>query len=128
MLRRRHLGRISFLEANDFQRALLKASDDYILLFEHPATYTRGIRTQKENFLVPIDSLDAVVVDADRGGDVTYHAPGQVVAWAIVTVADDPSAGKVHVNRLEESVIATVRHFDPESRLGEIGRLEGYPG
>jgi lipoyl synthase len=128
MLRRRHLGRISFAEANDFQRALMESSDDYILLFEHPATYTRGIRTQAEHFLVPIESLKAVVIDADRGGDVTYHAPGQVVAWAIVTVADDPSAGKSHVTKLEDAVIATVRHFDRRGQLGLVGRLEGYPG
>ena len=128
MLRRRHLGRISFAEANDFQRALLQSGDDYILVFEHPPTYTRGIRTLEEHFLVPPESLNAVVIDADRGGDVTYHAPGQVVAWAIVTVADDPSAGKVHVTRLEDAVIATVRHFDPDRRLGRVDRLDGYPG
>jgi lipoic acid synthetase len=128
VLRRRHLGRISFAEANDFQRALLQSNDDYVLLFEHPPTYTRGIRTLDEHFLVPIESLDAVVIDADRGGDVTYHAPGQVVAWAIVTVDDDPSAGKAHVTRLEDAVIATVRSFDPEGLLGVVDRLEGYPG
>ncbi len=128
MLRRRHLGRISFHEANDLQRALMKSSDDYVLLFEHPPTYTRGIRTQDEHFLVPPESLNAVVVDADRGGDVTYHAPGQVVAWAIVTVADDPSAGKAHVSRLEDAIIATVRSFDTDGLLGEVGRLDGYPG
>lgn len=128
MLRRRHLGRIGFAEANDFQRALLQSSDDYVLLFEHPPTYTRGIRTLEEHFLVPPESLDAVVVDADRGGDVTYHAPGQVVAWAIVTVDDDPSAGKAHVTRLEDAVIATVRSFDTEGRLGVVDRLDGYPG
>jgi lipoic acid synthetase len=128
MLRRRHLGRVSFAEANDLQRALMQAQDDYVLLFEHPATYTRGIRTMDEHFLVAPETLDAVVIDADRGGDVTYHAPGQVVAWAIVTVEDDPSAGKAHVTRLEDAVIATVRHFDPEGELGVVGRLEGYPG
>jgi lipoyl synthase len=128
VLRRRHLGRISFAEANDFQRALLQSSDDYILVFEHPPTYTRGIRTQEEHFLVPPETLNAVVIDADRGGDVTYHAPGQVVAWAIVTVADDPSAGKAHVTRLEDAVIATVRYFDAEGRLGRVDRLDGYPG
>ena len=128
MLRRRHLGRISFIEANDFQRALLGAEDDYVLLFEHPPTYTRGVRTLEEHFLVDPTLLDAEVVDADRGGDVTYHAPGQVVAWAIVTVADDFSAGKVHVAKLEDAVIATVRSFDTDGRLGVVGRLEGYPG
>ena len=128
MLRRRHLGRISFAEANDFQHALVDARDDYVLLFEHPATYTRGIRTLDEHFLVPVESLDAVVIDADRGGDVTFHAPGQCVAWAIVTVPDDPSAGRLHVTRLEDAVIATVQSFDPEQRLGVVGRLPGYPG
>jgi len=59
---------------------------------------------------------------------VTYHAPGQVVAWAIVTVPDDPSAGKAHVTRLEDAVIATVQSFDPDGHLGVVGRLEGYPG
>jgi len=128
MLRRRHLGRITFAEANDFQRALLASHNDYVLLFEHPPTYTKGIRTLDEHFLVPPESLDAVVIDADRGGDVTYHAPGQVVAWAVVTVPDDPSAGKAHVTRLEDAVIATVRRFDPEGRLGVVDRLAGYPG
>src|ERR1019366_3871171 len=128
MLRRRHLGRISFAEANDFQRALLQSRDDYVLLFEHPPTYTRGIRTLDEHFLVPRESLKAVVIDADRGGDVTYHAPGQVVAWAIVSVNDDPAAGKAHVRRLEDAVIATARRADPGARLGVVGRLQGYPG
>ena len=128
MLRRRHLGRVSFAEANDLQRALLESGDDYVLLFEHPPTYTKGIRTLDEHFLVAPESLDAVVIDADRGGDVTYHAPGQVVAWAIVSVDDDPSAGKAHVTRLEDAVIAAVRHFDVDGVLGRVERLEGYPG
>ncbi len=128
MLRRRHLGRVSFLEANDFQRALLDADDDYVLLFEHPATYTRGVRTLDEHFLVPLDELPGVVVDADRGGDVTFHGPGQVVAWAIRSVDDDPSAGRLHVHQLEDAVINTVRRADVSGRLGEVGRLEGYPG
>ena len=128
MLRRRHLGRVAFLEANDLQRALLHSRDDYLLLMEHPPTYTKGIRTLNEHFLVPEGELDAVVVDADRGGDVTYHGPGQIVAWAIVTVADDPSAGKKHVTSLEDAVIATVQHFAVDGWLGQVGRLEGFPG
>src|ERR1700677_1725863 len=128
MLRRRHLGRVSFAEANDLQRALLQASDDYVLLFEHPPTYTRGARTLEEHFLIPPSQLNAVVIDADRGGDVTYHAPGQVVAWAIVSVDDDPAAGKTHVRHLEDAVIEAVKRADTSSQLGAVGRLEGYPG
>ena len=50
MLRRRHLGRVPFAEANDFQHALLNADDDYLLLLEHPATYTRGVRATEDHF------------------------------------------------------------------------------
>lgn len=128
MLRRRHLGRVPFAEANDFQHALLNADDDYLLLLEHPATYTRGVRATEDHFLVPVDSLHAVVADADRGGDVTYHGPGQIVAWVVATVDDDPAAGRLHVGRLEDAVIATISRADQESLLGEVGRLEGYPG
>ncbi len=128
MLRRRHLGRVTFPEANDLQRALVEAEDDYVLVFEHPPTYTLGVRAQDEHILVPRDELDAAVVEADRGGDVTYHGPGQVVAWAIVTVADDPAAGRAHVAALEDAVIATVGRLDEGGRLGRVGRLEGYPG
>ena len=128
MLRRRHLGRVSFREANDLQRALLESGDDYVLVMQHPPTYTLGVRAVPEHFLVPVDSLAADVVEADRGGDVTYHGPGQIVAWAIVTVGDDPGSGRAHVHRLEDAVIETVRHFDPEGRLGTVDRLEGYPG
>ena len=128
MLRRRHLGRVSFAEADDLQRALLEASDDYLLLFEHPPTYTRGVHAKEEHFLVAPELLDADVVTTDRGGDVTYHGPGQAVAWPVVTVRDDPSAGRLHVTMMEDAVIATVRAFDPEGVLGVVGRFEGYPG
>lgn len=128
MLRRRHLGRVPFAEANDFQRALLNAKDDYILLFEHPPTFTKGVRTEEKNILSDLTLTGAAVVDADRGGDVTYHAPGQVVAWPIVSVPDDPSSGKAHNAILEDAVIATVKSFDASGKLGLVGRLDGYPG
>src|ERR1035441_4795259 len=124
MLRRRHLGRVSVAAANDLQRALLQTSDDYVLLFEHPPTYTRGVRTLEEHFLIPPSQLNAVVIDADRGGDVTYHAPGQVVAWAIVSVDDDPAAGKAHVRKLEDAVIGAVRRADrSEEHTSELQSL-----
>lgn len=128
MLRRRHLGRVTFAEANDLQRALLHATDDYLLIMEHPPTYTRGVRTSADAFRVDPTTLDAEVLDVDRGGDVTYHGPGQVVAWPVRTVPDDLSAGKSHVTMLEEAIIATVTQLDPEGRLGTVGRLPDYPG
>lgn len=128
MLRVRSLGRITFAEANDVQHALLDATDDYLLLFEHPPTYTRGIRANDASFRRAIDPSHAAVVDADRGGDVTFHGPGQLVAWMIATVDDDPSAGRVHVAALESAVASAVRRTDVNGTLGQIGSLEGYPG
>ena len=128
MLRRRHLGRVRFAEANDLQRALLNATDDYLLIMEHPPTYTKGIRTSPDAFKVDPATLDADVVDADRGGDVTYHGPGQIVAWPVITVVDDPAAGKDHVTMMEDAIIATVTMLDTDHVLGEVGRLDDYPG
>jgi len=128
MLRRRHLGRVSFAEANDLQRALMHTADDYILIMEHPPTYTKGIRTSPDAFKVDPATLDADVVDADRGGDVTYHGPGQIVAWPVITVVDDPAAGKDHVTMMEDAIIATVTMLDTDHVLGEVGRLDDYPG
>ena len=128
MLRLRHLGRVSFAEANDLQHALLSAQDDYLLLLQHPLTYTMGVRTKSENFLVDPSTLEADVVLADRGGDVTHHGPGQIVAWAVVTVQDDPASGKQHVRHLEDAVISAVQTLDVGGVLGRVGRFEGFPG
>ncbi len=128
MIERRHLGRVPFAEADDLQRALARGPRDYVLLFQHPPVYTKGVRAKEEHFLIPPTLLDADVVQTDRGGDITYHGPGQVVAWPVVTVPDDPGAGREHVGRMEDAVIDTVRALDPERVLGEVGRLEGYPG
>jgi lipoic acid synthetase len=128
MIRRRHLGRVTFHEANDLQRALVEASDDYLLIMEHPPTYTRGIRTSPTSFKVDPATLEADVVDADRGGDVTYHGPGQVVIWPVISVVDDPSAGKTHVTMMEDAIITAVTTIDHDHVLGSVGRLDDYPG
>ena len=128
MLRIRSLGRVSFPEANDVQHSLLNAADDYLLLFEHPPTYTRGIRTTDQSFRRSVDNSTAIVVDADRGGDVTFHGPGQLVAWYIRTVADDPSAGRHHVAMLEDVITAAVLRVAAPGSLGDVGSMDGYPG
>ncbi len=128
MLRRRHLGRVRFAEAYDLQRALVEATDNYVLIMEHPPTYTKGVRATDESFLVDPATLDADVISTDRGGDITYHGPGQVVAWPVITVPDDPSSGKTHVAMMEDAIIATVTMLDPNGLLGRVGRLEDYPG
>ncbi len=128
MLRVRLLGTVGYEEAVDLQRALQRARDDYVLVLEHPPVYTAGARTEEKNLLVPRDELGAPLVATDRGGDVTFHGPGQVVCYPVVTVADDPGAGRAHVRALEDAVIEVVSWALSGIAGAQVGRLDPYPG
>jgi lipoic acid synthetase len=109
MLRVRSLGTVPYHEASTLQHALAtQANDDYLLVLQHPHTYTLGAHADERHVLVDPASVGAVLERTDRGGDVTYHGPGQLVIYPIVTVPDDPTAGPAHVHRLEQVVIATL--------------------
>ena len=125
MLRIRSLGTVAYHEADALQHALARrAGDDYLLLLEHPHTYTLGAHADGRHVLVDPESVGAVLVRADRGGDVTYHGPGQLVAYPIVSVPDDPGAGPAHVHRLEQVVVDTLADLG----LPGAGCLDQYPG
>jgi lipoic acid synthetase len=125
VLRIRSLGTVAYHEADVLQHALAtRAGDDYLLLLEHPHTYTLGAHADGRHVLVDPPSVGAVLVRADRGGDVTYHGPGQLVAYPVVSVPDDPGAGPAHVHRLEQVVVDTLADLG----LRGAGRLDQYPG
>ncbi len=106
MLRVRTLGTVPYHEADVLQHALaMGTADDYLLILEHPHTYTLGAHADDRHVLVDPAAVGAVLVRADRGGDVTYHGPGQLVAYPVVTVSGEPGAGPAHVHRLEKVVI-----------------------
>jgi lipoic acid synthetase len=111
-LRARWLGRVPYREAEDLQRALLeRAADDYLLLLEHPHVYTLGTKGDPSHVLVPPASVNADLVRTDRGGDVTYHGPGQLVGYPIVTLPEwrDGKADVVaYVRRLEDVLVDTL--------------------
>ena len=128
-VRARWLGRVGYREAWDLQRALFDArvrgeGEDYLLLVEHPHTYTCGRRTDRAHLLRSPDEykdLGADVVDVDRGGDVTYHGPGQLVVYPILRLGRPDVVA--HVRSLEELVIATL------ADLGIAGeRADGFAG
>ena len=127
-LRIRVLGRVPYAEARDLQQALLRSGHDYVELLEHPAVITLGRNADLSHILGDPASIGADVITTDRGGDVTLHAPGQLVAYAQVTIDDDSKAIVAHVTHLEDAVIATVATFLTPATVGGIGRLEGYPG
>ncbi len=126
-MRIRWLGRVPYREAWDLQRALAhRCEEDYLLLLEHPPVYTLGANADRAHLLVDPASIGADLVEVDRGGDVTFHGPGQLVGYPIVSVGQGPHRGTAHVRRIERVVVeALVRlGFD----WGSCGRLAGYPG
>jgi lipoic acid synthetase len=125
VLRIRSLGTVPYREAFALQHALATgAEDDYLLVLQHPHVYTLGVNADVAHVLVDPASVGAAVEKTDRGGDVTYHGPGQLVGYPILSVPDDPSAGPAHVHRLEDIIIATLR----EVGMPGATAVDEYPG
>jgi len=122
-LRVRWLGRVPYAEADDLQRALHeRAADDYLLLLEHPHVYTLGKRAEAGHVLVPPASVGAELVRADRGGDVTYHGPGQLVGYPIITLPEWRAGQRdvvAYVRRLEAVLIAALADLGVEATRDE---------
>ncbi|HET7487170.1 MAG TPA: lipoyl synthase [Acidimicrobiales bacterium] len=124
-LRARWLGRVSFAEAHAVQTALHgRSSGRHLLLLEHPSVYTMGARGTLDHVLVPPAELAGGLVRTNRGGDVTWHGPGQLVGYPVVPVPPAPGAVTAHVHAVEQVVI------DALADLGLPGatRSPGYPG
>ena len=126
-LRVRWLGRVPYAEAWDLQRAVAATSDDdYLLLMEHAPVYTLGSHADPSHVLVQPSTVGATLVTVDRGGDVTYHGPGQLVGYPVCSVGSGPHHGPEHVRRVEQVVIdALVELGVPADR---VGRKPDYPG
>jgi lipoyl(octanoyl) transferase len=93
---------------------------DQIWLCEHPPTYTQGIAGKPGHIL---RSTDVAVVKTDRGGQVTFHGPGQAIAYPLIDLRRAGYFVKEYVYRIEEAVIRTLLHF------GVTGhRVAGAPG
>lgn len=124
MLRVRWLGRVSYREADAVQHALAERSGEWLLLLEHDHVFTLGVRADPAHILVDAAAVGADVVAVDRGGDVTYHGPGQLVGYPIVDVPLGREAIPAHVHRVEQILIDALVDLG----LPGAGRLAGYPG
>ncbi|MBE7182446.1 MAG: lipoyl(octanoyl) transferase LipB, partial [Terriglobus roseus] len=127
------LGRVSYGEGLRVQRELISARKagaiaDTLVLLEHPPVLTLGRNARRDNILVSDELLAARGVEIheiDRGGDVTYHGPGQLVGYPIVDLRGDlpgkkgPHLGPVdYVRLLEEVLIRACREFGvPAQRI-----------
>ena len=89
-------------------------TENYLLFVEHPHVYTLGKSGDEANMLVNAARLraeHAEFVRVDRGGDITYHGPGQLVVYPVIDMANFGVGVKDYVDRLEEVVIRTVRQY-----------------
>jgi lipoyl(octanoyl) transferase len=123
------LGRVPYRPAFELQQlvAQLRAEErlsDVLLLLEHDHVYTLGRRASEAEILLDEEALASrgiAVERTDRGGQVTYHGPGQLVGYPIVRIGPKDLAG--YVRALERAMIAVAADFGVEARA-----VEGLPG
>jgi lipoic acid synthetase len=121
----RRLGLIGYDEALTLQTELFeRAGESWLLLLEHPHVYTLGVRARPEHVLVDPASVGAALVRTNRGGDVTYHGPGQLVGYPIVDVPFRSGAVHDYVTSVEQVVIDALTDVG----LRGAGRNPGYAG
>jgi len=125
------LGRSEYRECWDLQRRLAHARaegavPDILLLTEHDHVYTIGRSGDDRHLLATDEELSrtgVAVVHTDRGGDITYHGPGQLVGYPILDLARQGSDLHLYLRMLEEAVIRTLREFGIAA-----GRHPSYTG
>ena len=132
------LGLIGYQQAWDYQKevhakvlhhkvnAANGGRENCLLFCEHPHVYTLGKSGSESNLLIDSIQLmakDATFVKTDRGGDITYHGPGQIVGYPILDLEWLGIGVKEYVSRIEETIIQTLKAYDLQSE-----RLEGATG
>ncbi len=124
------LGRMDYLRARELQQRLAAAvaagGPDILLFLEHPPTFTLGRRGGESNILVSRQTLldrGAALIQTDRGGDITFHGPGQLVGYPIVDLARHGTGISGYLRMLEEMLIRALGCCEIEA-----GRIDGYTG
>jgi lipoyl(octanoyl) transferase len=122
-----NLGVTPYREAWELQRSLAAAVSqgaipDTVVLLEHPPVITKGRRTEEDELHVPADAA-VEIVETDRGGKSTFHAPGQLVCYPILDLNRHGRDVRRYCRDLEEAVIRTLDAFGLEAT-----RIEGLTG
>ncbi|WP_374165756.1 lipoyl(octanoyl) transferase LipB [Arcticibacter sp. MXS-1] len=101
-------------------------TDNYLVFVEHPHVYTLGKSGKQENLLLDEQGLEdqhASFYKINRGGDITYHGPGQIVGYPILDLDNFFTDIHLYLRTLEEAIILTLREYGIEA-----GRYPGYTG
>lgn len=127
----RRLGRFAYdagllLQQELEQEVIERRERDYLLLLEHPHTFTIGRRAKESGVLASpekLETLKVTVFETNRGGKVTYHGLGQIVGYPIISLSPDREDVHKYVRDIEEVLIRTLRDY----RI-EAFRIEGLTG
>ena len=127
----RKYGIFPYADAWEMQKQLVQSiqkgeATDALILLEHPPVFTIGKSGKDANLLIDknvLDKVGAEVFHVDRGGDITYHGPGQLVGYPIMNLRKYKCDIKWYINRIEEVLIRTVAHYGIEA-----GRIKGLTG
>lgn len=131
LLEVRRLGRVAYGDGLELQkeletRVIAERERDYLLLLEHPHTFTLGRRAKSDGVLATAELLRAMgveVFETNRGGRVTYHGIGQVVGYPIVNLSPDREDVHRYVRDLEEVLIRTMSDYGIDAF-----RIDGLTG
>jgi len=140
----RDLGLMPYQQAWDYQEKLLneiitqklnfqklpfnndQLTNNYLLFVEHPHVFTLGKSGSEDNMLanfIQLQAKNAEFIHTNRGGDVTYHGPGQIVGYPILNLDYFAKGIRDYIEKLEESIILCLKHYGLEGH-----RLEGATG
>ena len=127
----RWLGKVPYREALAIQNVMFSQStSQHLLMLEHPHVFTYGPNADLEkNLKCEPHEVGAELVKVNRGGDITYHGPGQLVVYPILNLApkhgvNGPADMQAYVHGVEQLVIDTLAQLE----VRNVGRLVGYPG
>ena len=127
----RRLGRVGYAAGLELQnqletRVIAELTRDYLLLLEHPHTFTVGRRSKNDGVLATAEMLRKLgveVFETNRGGKVTYHGLGQIVGYPIISLSPDREDVHRYVRDIEDVLIRTMADFGIEAF-----RIEGLTG
>jgi len=140
----RDLGLMPYQQAWDYQENLLneiitqklaiagntetdlKPTNNYLLFVEHPHVFTLGKSGSEDNLLanfIQLQAKNAEFINTNRGGDITYHGPGQIVGYPILNLDYFAKGIRDYIDKLEEAIIQCLLHYGLEGH-----RLEGATG
>lgn len=126
-----NLPQTDYLQALELQRNAVQArvdgrlQNDLIIMLEHPPVFTLGRRGGRQNLLLSEDALEkkgVSVVPIERGGDITYHGPGQLVVYPLIHLSQHSIKVVSFVEILEQAMIQTAAHWGIHARGDTINR------